>query len=274
MVDTLLVDGVDIESNLRHIQSDGWGSLFATPGTAGDNYSVPGRDGEVWRRKDHDVGIASLQFSIINDKIDVPSMMAEANSEWADLLRMFPRRRPVELTRVVSMRDRNGVGYVDVRQTAMAELAESIAPNWLTQSFQTGVLTFRILGGCWFDEDPTTVTVTAGTPLFVPVPGTTDTSNLVARMTVPAAGLQTLANVSTGVTMSYNWPADRVGSTVIVDASAFTIKRDTGSAIVNSPGVFSHTGDNRFFVLDPDLGDNELTLSAGTVSLSYRGAWL
>jgi hypothetical protein len=274
MADDLLVDGVSIESGLRHLQFDGWGDMFATSGVKGGNYDVPGRHGQVWHRKARDVGIVSCRFSIEPQGTDIDTLMTATNTEWLRILRMFPRRRTVNLTRVITIDEGNGPTVV--RQTAPAELAEAIAPNWVTHSLQTGILTFRLLHGAWFDETYSTFNIPSGVSTFVPVSGSTDTATVVVDLTATAAGVQTLTNVSAGVSLSYAWTADRVGSVVRVDAGGFTVLRypPASAPAVSSLASFSHSGDPRFMILDPDLGDNEFTLNTGAAVLNYRGAWL
>jgi hypothetical protein len=272
-LDDVLVDGVSIEAGIRHISLVGWGDMHATPAFKGDNYDVPGRPGQVWRTKTHDVGVASLNFSITSAATDLPGMLADANTEWARILRMFPRRRPVNLTRVLGMRDDQGQRY-EVRQVARAELAESIAPNWETQSFQRGVLTFRLLDGYWFSEDPITYTVLPGQTTYLPAPGTTDTSN----MTIVLSGgtdLQRLTNTSADVWMYYDWSAPVDPASVLtIDVPNFTATRRVGGATFNSVGRIRHSGDERFMLIDPDLGDNAFTITSGKAVITYRGAWL
>lgn len=272
MVDTVLVDGVDIETNARHLQIDGWGDLFATAGFKGSNYDAPKRDGVIWRQKSLDVGVASLSFSITNDAADADTAIAEANSEWADIVRMFPRRRPVEITRVVTMRDGFG-GHQEVRQVAQAELAESIAPNWLTQSFQRAALTFRLLDGCWFSEEPLRYTLTPGQSFYLPAPGTVDTANIVIDL-ADGEGVQTLTNVSAGLSLTYDWSGKPADSTVQVDVFDFTVTRTDSLGIRTSISPFAHQGDERFMLIDPSFGDNEFTLSSGSAVITYRGAWM
>lgn len=268
MTTTVLIDGIDVEAERRHIRFQGWGGMFATAGLVGDNDAIPNRAGQRWREKTRDVGIARLQFSIVSRLHEVPAAMAAANREWFDLVKpAAPRRRPVELTRVLQA-ESDGV-LVEHRQTAAAELVDSIEPDWVSHRMQRGTLTFRLLDGCWFDEDSTSWDIPSGRDTLIPARGTTDTSRILITLT-GGVGVQTLTNVSAGVSVSIDWAGLQAGAKVTIDVEAFKVLADGAAALTR----VSHAGDRKLMIIDPDLGDNRFTLTSGAVKLSYFGAWL
>lgn len=274
MSDTILIDGVDFESEFRHIRFNGWGDMFTAAGTTGRNFEIPGRHGEVWVRKPRAASTLSLSWSVTPDGTSVDERMARANSEWFKLLRLFPQRRTVQLTRVIGVATEHGIQQV--RQVTNVERVDAIAPNWVWHNYQDGFITLRNFQGCWFDDETTTFTVSPGVSTFAPVSGTTDTSAVVITLAGGVAA-QVLTNVTTGVSLTYNWAGIDPASTVLIDAEAFTVRRIVApSTNVTSLSRFEHSGDSRFMVLDPNLGDgvNEFTVSSGTATVQYSGVWL
>lgn len=268
MTETVLIDGVDAEAGRRHIRFQGWGGMFTTAGLVGDNDSVPHRAGQRWREKTRDVGIARLPFSIVSRLNDVPAAMAAANREWFDLVKLAaPRRRPVELTRVLQV-ESDGI-RVEHRHIAAAELADSIEPDWVSHRMQRGSLTFRLLDGCWFDEDSTSWDIPSGRDTLIPARGTTDTSRIFITLT-GGVGVQALTNVSAGVSVSIDWTGLPSTAKVEIAVDTFTVMANGASALTR----VSHSGDRKLMIIDPDLGDNRFTLTSGAAKLSYYGAWL
>jgi len=273
--DTLLIDGFDLTNLCTVVET------FEVDGSAdsiGGNYSVPGRDGEVWRQKARGVGAAPVGIAILPtdpvtgiESLDPDERIAQFNRNWADIKRrVLVRRRPLTLSRRLSLPEG------DTTITAQAEIPGGLSAARINASTARAVLPFRLLDGCWFDEDSTSVTVTPSDSAFVRVSGTTDTANMTVTLTTNVAGPQVLTNVSAGVSLTYTWPPELVGSSVRVDAWNYTVRRyPPGSTdYISSHTPFDHAGDKRFMVLDPGVGGNELTLSAGSAVVEYRGAWL
>lgn len=271
MSDTILVDGVPFEDEFRHIRFNGWGDTLAAGSLGGSNFESPLRDGEVWRRKRRTATVVPLAWSITPAGTDVDTLMAYANTEWFRLLRMFPRRRPVSLTRVMNVVTEYGVRTV--RQEAQVERVQEVAPNWASHAYQDGVLILRNLDGVWYSEDETVFTVNAGVTEFLPARGTTDTGNIEVTLT-GGVGVQTLTNVSAGVWLSYNWSGLDPTSRVVINVPNFTSRRYYGTVSAVSLSRLTHGGDERFMVVDPDHGDNEFTVSSGTAQITYREAYL
>lgn len=271
MSDTILVDGVDLESELRHIRFAGWGDVHTAAGLAGSNYSSPLRDGEVWRKKRRSPTVVPLSFAITPDGADVDELMASANAEWFKLLRLFPRRRPVTLTRRLAVATEYGVQTVEMETSA--ERVQEVAPNWVAHSYQDGVLMVRNLHGAWFDVNNRVYTITPGEAHYLPATGTTDTASISITLS-GGTGIQTLENHSAGVWLQYNWAGIDPASVVTVDVVGFKVLRTAAGVTVGSLSRFSHGGENRFMIIDPDMGDNEFTLNQGQAVVTYREAYL
>lgn len=273
--DTLTVDGVDLARPDRIVETF---QVGATTSWRGSNYTVPGKSGTVWVEKPRDTVTIPLGVTVTCadpetgvDPSGLDAKIAQFNQNWNDLVSLVkPRRRQIALGKRISLPD-----GVEHEVFDAAELAGPVAQSRLNAYTARTVLNFELEDGCWFDNDISTHTLVTGAN-YVPVSGTTDTSSLKVDLLVSAAGTQTLTNESTGVSFSYVWTASRVGHTVTVDAANFTVRRFDGVSLFTSLSPFSHAGDARFMVLDPDAGEgtNELTLNMGTATLSYRGAWL
>lgn len=64
----IIVDGVRLDNYAYGITTrTGWDS---TPGLAGENFSIPGRDGEVWRAKDYGTGRLVLELFVAGSDAD------------------------------------------------------------------------------------------------------------------------------------------------------------------------------------------------------------
>lgn len=273
--DTLLIDGVDT-SNLFAVVEDF--DVYGAAGVRGSNYTVPGRHGSVWVQKPREeltvsLGIAVLATDPVTgvEPVGLDAKVAQLNANWLAITRLVkPRRRLLELSRRISLP--NGE---QTTITAAAEHPGELRPSRLGASALRTVLTFRLPLGIWLDETYSTFNIPSGVSTFIPVSGSTDTATVLIELTASVAGVQTLTNVSAGVSLSYNWGADRLTSTVRVDAGGFTVRRyPPGLPYVSSLAAFKHSGDPRYMILDPDLADNEFTLNTGSAVLNYRGAWL
>lgn len=266
------IDGKPIQAGLTYIEFQGIGGMFTTAGLRGANFAPPGLDGERWRQKARTVALVSLRFALVADRAGEYGE-ADLNAEWESLLRLFPRRRTVTVARDVSVMTESGI--VTTRQEAIAEMVDSIAPSFLTRTARRGSLTLKLLDGAWFGATRR-FTVVPGRSSFLPVGGTTDTKQLVVKMR-GGSGVQVLRNQSTGVQLSYDWSTltgAQLTSEIIIDVQKFTVLRaQPGNAVLSSLTRFAHAGDDYFMLLDPDLGDNELTLSSGTATVEWKDAY-
>lgn len=262
----LYVDGVPVAQGARRVQFDGWGSMHTTGALSGSNYATPGLDGEVWRPKRRGPGFVSARFRIVTTNEDPRRAAALANAEWESIVRMFPRRRPVLVSRVHEVLV-DGV-LSERRQVASAELADVIAPSFLGHHFRTGELTFKLLDGCWYtDGDWRTFTIESDLPRHVPVSGTTDTHRIVVTFS-GAHGPQRLTNVTAGVWMES--PRNTTFDPLVWDVERFTAIQAKTSALASS----SSSGDEYAMILDPDLGQNRFALTGGgTAVISWKDAW-
>lgn len=273
--DTLLIDGTDTATLFTVVED--WSGMESGAGVRGSNYSVPGRGGEVWRRKPRDVGQVSIGIAVLPaDPVTgvYPSTrdgrIAQLNANWQTIKRLVgTRRRPLSLSRRLSLADGE-----QVTLTASAEFTGDLGQSRINAETARAVLTFRLLDGCWFSEEPLTYTVNAGVSTYVPAVGTTDTANMTVTLSgISTSAVTTLTNVSAGVSLTY----DLTGLTadnVLIDVDRFTVTRNLSGVANNSLSRLTHVGDDRFMVIDPDLGDNEFTISSGSAVISYRGAWL
>jgi hypothetical protein len=261
------IDGVPVAAGARQIRFAGWGDMWSTGTMSGGNYSTPGLDGEVWRRKRRDAGLITCRFHVFGDHPDPRRAAAIANTEWQTVLRMFPRRRPVVVTRVQDVLI-DGV-IVEQRQDALAELVDSITPAFLATSFRTGELTLKILDGCWHtDGEPRAYTLTSGVPTFIPVSGTTDTHRIAVTFSGASAG-QRLTNESASVWMQI--AADTTVFPMVWNVEKFTGTQNGAFAL----GGSTSGGDEYAMILDPDLGQNRLILTGGgSAKISWTDAWL
>jgi hypothetical protein len=195
--------------------------------------------------------------------------IAQLNANWRTIVRLVSvRRRPLLLSKRVSLPD----GEL-VTVTARAELSGDLSQARINASTARAVLTFRLLDGCWFAEDASTFNVIPGQSVFLPANGTADTGNITVTL-MGGVGVQTLTNVSAGVWLSYDWSTVGASDVITVDVPGFNVLRDTGGGPFASLTRFKHGGDDRFMLIDPDLGDNEFTLSSGKAVVSYREAYL
>jgi hypothetical protein len=275
MTQPLKVDGVSIDDGLRGLRFDGFGDLHGTSSLVGSNYETPGRDGEVWRRKARAAGEISVKFAIVSTDRG-PAARAAVNAEWLKILRMFPRRRTVMLTRALDVLGEYGIETIE--HEAEAELVESIEPQWISKYAQVGVLTLRILGGVWHTTgDRRVFNITPSPAEFVPVGGTTDTHNIVLTFSgYSNTGIQRLTNLTTGVyvEIDYSKTSATTAPTLVLLVEDFRAYRPLAGVNYQQLRAVTHSGDPRFMILDPDEGPNEFALTGGKCRIEWRDAWL
>lgn len=288
MWDDLLIDGTSPWTDTMYFTD--WAGVLATADQTGDNYSTPGRPGVTWQQKQLAAGSITLPVEILPAPSAMGSYQARQGSiqaQWTALLSACaPRRRTVGLTR------RQTIGTAKVAQTAIAELAGSLAPTY-DAGFNCArcTLTFRILHGCWFASTMHSVTIRGNdTPVHIHMGGNVDTHRI--TLTFKGGQNQKLINRDAAVStinpdgtdddVEDVWVAHdkdlRNGGQVILDCDKFTAVTQNDENILTH---ISHGGDSYWMVLDPGIsvsdskpGVNSLRLTGGgTCEIQWREAY-
>jgi hypothetical protein len=245
--DTYLVDGVDLSSVARIVEV--WDGSLVQGAARGANLVVPGRPGEVYAGKGRDVPTIALGLAVLTcdpatgiAPDDDAGRVAQLNANVRALVRLLTARteRPLALTRRVSF------PAGDETHTAYGELARPLTAAMIgaAQGFRV-VVELRILDGVWHATVDSAQTLTTGSHTVTSL-GDTRTARIMADFSAPAV----LANASLGISM-------RASAAATVDVE--NLAADFGSV----------TG---LFALQP--GANTVTVSAGTVDLTWREAYL
>lgn len=238
-VDTVLVDGVDLQSaGARIIQT--WGGVHAIPEQRGNGLVVPGRHG---MRDDIDrpfaAGLLSLGV-LVRGASDVTGF----NDAYRTLLGIVKPGRKVTLTRRLSF----ATGNEDHTQQARCQ---PFSPEMLTPADGRMVLNFVLLDGLWHGA-----ALAPAIPATITVPGTAVTQ----RITLVLPGAGTLTNTTTGVSVTVT-----AGATLDVE------DRTTSGLLSDVVAAGDPLG--AWFTLQP--GANTITWSgAGTPTISYSPAFL
>lgn len=237
-VDTVLVDGTDLQTAARIIQV--WGGVHAIPGQRGSGFVIPGRDGIVDDiDRPFEAGVLSLGM-LVRGTSDVTGF----NDALRTLKNLVKVGRKVTLTRRLSFTAGNEDHTAEAR-------CLPFAPEMLTPADGKMVLNFQILSGLWYGA-----ALAPTIPATITVPGDAVTR----RITLVLPGAGTLTNTTTGVSVTVT-----AGATLTVEA-----KTTTGllSAITSA-------GDPRGFWFTLAPGSNTITWSAaGTPTISYQPAYL
>jgi hypothetical protein len=236
--DTILVDGTDLQTTARIIQT--WGGVHALPEQRGSGYVVPGRHGVV---DDIDRPFAANTLSrgmlLRGGAPDVTGF----NDAFRALELLVKPGRKVTLTRRLTFT----TGTEDHTQSARCL---PFTPEMLTPADGKFVLNFLLLDGLWsgasVSTSPGTRTITGET--------------VTRRISITVAGAGTLANTTTGVSL------------VIPGAATIDVLNKTTTGSLTG---LAASGDplGSWFTLAP--GSNVITWSgSGTPTITYYPAYL
>lgn len=239
-VDTILIDGTDLQTTARIIQV--WGGVHTAPTQRGSGFIVPGRHGVVDDiDRPFDAGILSLGLMLQGGAPDVTGF----NDAHRTLKQMCKVGRKVTLTRRLSYT----AGNED--HTTTARYLSGLTPDMVSPADGRMTLNFLLLDGLWYGS-----ALTPTIPATITVPGDVVTN----RMTLVLPGAGTLTNTTLGVAVAVT-----AGQTLTVQSKQTT---GTLSTITASGDPFGN-----WFALAP--GSNVITWSgSGTPTISYNPAYL
>lgn len=238
--DTILVDGIDLQTAARIIQT--WGGVHATPEQRGNGYTVPGRHGLV---DDLDrpfgAGVLSLGMMLRGGAPDVTGF----NDQMRTLKQLVKPGRKVTLTRRLSF----GSGNEDHTQAARCM---PFTPDMASPADGKIVLTFALLDGLWYGSQ---VSFTRGASSAQTITGDTVTR----RITITTTGSGTLTNSTTGNVLT-------VTGAHTLDVEHYT----TSGSLANVAASGDPLG--AWFSLAP--GSNTIGwVGTGTVTIAYNPAY-
>ena len=209
----------------------GWDDV---PGLRGENVTLLGRHGELWRRKTYGPGRKTLNLTVHGTSEDgwtVPStdrLQRAAYEEALDaLLRIFaPRHRLLSVERVHANGD---------RRQADCEVTSVIAPEAVGMTAGRLSVELVIPGSFWEDVDPISYrlpynTTTGGSQdleVYSLAGQTAPCADAVVTITGPCSTVS-VNDTETGSGFTYA-VAISAGHTLTVDAGAFTAVLDDGT---------------------------------------------
>jgi hypothetical protein len=239
--DTILVDGTDLQTTARIIQS--WGGVHSIAEQRGSGFVVPGRHGVVDDiDRPFDAGILSLGMLLRGGAPDVTGF----NDQLRTLQRLVKPGRKVTLTRRLTFTS----GTED--HTTVAR-CQPFTPDMLTPADGRFVLNFELLDGLWYG---TQVSFTRGASSAQTITGDTVTRRI--TLTLPGSG--TLTNSTTGTAVTVTG-----AHTLNVEA------RTTTGSLANVSSVGDPLG--AWFSLAP--GSNTIGWAgSGTATIAYNPAYL
>lgn len=238
-VDTILIDGTDLQTSARIIQV--WGGVHAVADNRHGGFVIPQVNGVSYDTDPpFDTNTLSLGLMLRGGAPDVTGF----NDAYRTLKLLCKPGRKVTLTRRLSF----GAGNED--HTADARYYSGLSPDMQTPADGKLVLNFLILSGLWYGP---TVATTPGTR-------TITGEAVTRRMTLALPGAGTLTNTTLGISVT-------VTATATLDVKAET---STGSVL---DVVTSGDPLGAWFALAP--GSNVITWSgAGTPTITYYPAYL
>lgn len=236
---TVIIDGIRLDSFAYSITSrTGWDS---TPGLAGNNLRVPGKDGEIWQAKDYGTGRVVLDLFVQGTDTDgaIPAgSTAEKTfrSNIDALLATFSKRSSL-ITVDKEIEDGS------VRRN-FAEVGAVIQPDYFDgNTVATFVVELIFPDPLW---KATTLTTSNGTGSLAAFAGiTAPISDAVITVAGPATNPRVTDSVS-GAWIQYTGTLAS-GSSWVIDCAAFSSKIGATSVIASTtfnPGP-------RFFSLTP-----------------------
>jgi hypothetical protein len=228
------IDGVDVQSYGTVIEDRaGWDDV---PGMRGDNVTLLGRHGDLWRRKKYTAGKKTLTIGVHGCDTTTWAVPATGTAERAlyesnleALLRILaPRHRLFDVTRV----------YADgSRRRASCEVVAPITPATLGNSYGQISLELVVPGAFWEDVDPATYRVvydvaeggTQTLEVFSLAGQTAPCADAVVTVTGPCSSV-TVRDTETGSGFTYDGGLAG-GQSLVVDAGAWTADVDTSSVL-------------------------------------------
>ena len=225
------IDGVALA---EHAQVEDYGGWDDTPAVRGDDVTLLGRHGDLWRRKRYGPGRKALRMVVVGTGPDgqIPhagtAQRAAYESHLDEVLRLLaPRHRPLEVVRV----------YADgTRRVAQCDVVTAIAPEPIGLCAGRITVELSIPGAFWADVDATTyrmpLTTTTG-PQVVEAFGlsgqTAPCQDAVVAVTGPVVGV----SVHDSLTGSgWSWPGTLVpGQVLVVDSGDWSATVDGASVL-------------------------------------------
>jgi hypothetical protein len=243
MYETLLIDGVDLTSVVRCVQSiDG---LYVVTGARGDNVVFPGVDGETWVDKPRGTGTVDLGILLAGNTT------TEFNDSYRALVRLVKPGRRVNLERRMSYSSGNESHY------SIGEYASGLAPTLNLARIGRTTLSMKILDGVWYAGSTTELVVPIGN-YTADVAG----DDLTHRMTITMAAGGYVQNTTTGHRLDV---AANTGGNVVIDVVNMTATQDGNDV------SYLQTFNQRYpFQLVP--GDNDLDSDNG-FTIDYYQAY-
>lgn len=250
--DTYLVDGTDLANVATVVEV--WDGAFLHGDRRGSNLVVPGVPGEIFAAKGRAVSTLTLGLVIMAvdpdsgaAPTDETTRVAMLNANLTTLRRLLAARTDIALTLTRRRSMWEDTEVVEQEHTALGELARPLAPTVVGAAQAARVVVeLKILDGLWY-EDPTTVTGLTDS-ITLDTGGDSEAPTTKVVVTFSEAG--TLTNATLGCSLTAS--------------TALTVDAET---MVPTAGTVSGQ-----FALLP--GDNLLDISAGSVDLAYRRAFL
>jgi hypothetical protein len=249
---TVIIDGIRLDSFAYAITSrTGWES---TPGLAGSNLRVPGKDGEVWQAKDYGPGRVVLDLFVqgtnADGEIPVGSTAEKTfRSNIDSLLATFSKRSSL-ITVDKEIEDGS------VRRN-FAEVGTVIQPDYFDgDTLATFTVELIFPDPLWKATTTTTSTGVGALSAFAGI--TAPISDAVITVAGPATNPK-ITDVASGAWIQYTGTVAS-GSSWVIDCAAFSSKIGATSVIAATtfnPGP-------RFFSLTPSTSlVPSITLSSG-----------
>lgn len=239
-VDTLLVDGTDLQTTARIIQV--WGGVHTFPEQRGSGYVIPGRHGIV---DDVDrpfaAGVLQLGLVLMGGAPDVTGF----NDQLRTLRQLVKPGRKVTLTRRLSLT----AGTED--HTANARCLP-FRPDMQSPADGKIALEFVLLDGLWYGAQ---VSFTRGASSAQTIAGEVTTRRI--TLTLPGSGTLTNSTTGTAVTVTGAHTLDVEAHTTTGSISAVVASGDPLGA---------------WFTLAP--GSNTIGWAgSGTATIAYKPAY-
>lgn len=265
------INGQSLHTFARSIETLGG---IGIPNYRGDDYVIPYRPGEVWVPKELGSNVITLAMwlrGIPQDaNADSAANKAQYQSNWNDLIRLLIPRPGYQLQLTRRFYD----GGVLRTAMALAEYAGGLSPKMIGNNANKCSIDLKLADPNFYDTTTGTAALPNGTTV-VNVPGNNTTYNLF----ITALGARNnllVENLTTGVSFTYSGQIPS-GSTAIIAPMNFnaTEQAGAGSPVDTSVRVLQ-SGSPFWFNLAP--GNNSIRVSSssgtGTVTLSYKGAWI
>lgn len=272
--------GEDFQVNGQSLSTYAWGiqtlaGREQTPPVVGDNVRIPYRNGRVWKTKTFDQRTLTLAMFVNGTDVNgaIPTgfstvaiaRRAQFNSNLRTLKRLFaPRSAQLSISRTLQFL--TGVETHTALADAYNPSSGGLTPGggglgtdqWdlvpVTINYGTFSIDLVMADPWWYGPQQTPSVTSAG--LTITNPGDVEHDHPVITFNGPLSNPM-LTNTSLSLPIQV-WYTGTIasGSSVILDAGAYTALTNLGSSVI---GSVSHSGSLKWMLLEP--GNNIMTLT-------------